>query len=137
MYYITDFCFSTGLPSTNGVDCICNEATIPSASSVNLYASPAAIYFIVTLTSFGTSCKPINSSDSAKRLQKRKTKVQFLDIELDFGTGKYFALLRLSRGQRGILEVIILLSCLLPYSKVLNLSVFGAGCCLYFLHLGE
>ncbi|OIT30880.1 hypothetical protein A4A49_42448 [Nicotiana attenuata] len=48
----------TGLPSTNGVDCICNEATIPSGSFVNLYANPAAIYFIVTLTSFGIRCKP-------------------------------------------------------------------------------
>ncbi|OIT19675.1 hypothetical protein A4A49_40401 [Nicotiana attenuata] len=67
----------TGLPSTNGVDCICNEATIPSGSFVNLYANPAAIYFIVTLTSFGIRCKPINSSGSAKWLQKRKTKVQF------------------------------------------------------------
>lgn len=115
MHFITNFCFCTGLPSTNNIDCICNEATIPSGSSVNLYANPAAIYFIVTLTSFGTSCKPINSSDSARRLQKRKTKVHFLDIDLDFGNGKYFALLRLSRGLRGILEVTFLLSGLLPY----------------------
>nr|XP_009789529.1 PREDICTED: uncharacterized protein LOC104237139 isoform X2 [Nicotiana sylvestris] len=117
----------TGLPSTNGVDCICNEATIPSASSVNLYTNPAAIYFIVTLTSFGTSCKPINSSDSAKRLQKRKTKVQFLDIELDFGTGKYFALLRLSRGQRGILEAAVFTSYTLENNTEFSLFYFPAN----------
>ncbi|XP_060196085.1 uncharacterized protein LOC132625246 isoform X2 [Lycium barbarum] len=117
----------TGLPSTNGVDCICNEATIPSGSSVNLYANPAAIYFIVTLTSFDTSCKPINSGDSAKRLQKRKSKVQFLDIELDFGNGKYFALLRLSRGLRGILEAAVFTSYTLENNTEFSLFCFPAN----------
>ncbi|MCD7448865.1 hypothetical protein HAX54_046959 [Datura stramonium] len=117
----------TGLPSTNGVDCICNEATIPSGSFVNLYANPAAIYFIVTLTSFGTSCKPINSSDSARRLQKHKTKVQFLDIELDFGNGKYFALLRLSRGLRGLLEAAVFTSYSLENNTEFSLFCFPAN----------
>ncbi|KAK4367697.1 hypothetical protein RND71_011489 [Anisodus tanguticus] len=117
----------TGLPSANGVDCICNEATIPSGSFVNLYANPAAIYFIVTLTSFGTSCKPINSSDGAKRLQKRKSEVHFLDIELDFGNGKYFALLRLSRGLRGILEAAVFTSYTLENNTELSLFCFPAN----------
>ncbi|KAM3252832.1 putative protein isoform X1 [Capsicum annuum] len=117
----------TGLPSTNNIDCICNEATIPSGSSVNLYANPAAIYFIVTLTSFGTSCKPINSSDSARRLQKRKTKVHFLDIDLDFGNGKYFALLRLSRGLRGILEAAVFTSYTLENYTEFSLFCFPAN----------
>ncbi|KAH0664621.1 hypothetical protein KY284_029552 [Solanum tuberosum] len=127
----------TGLPSTDSVDCICNEATIHSGSAVNLYANPAAIYFTVTLTSFGTSCKPINSSDSARRLQKRKTKVQFLDIELDFANGKYFALLRLSRGLRGILEAAVFTSYTLENNTEFSLFCFPANHKLVSRHAGE
>ncbi|KAL3346536.1 hypothetical protein AABB24_025135 [Solanum stoloniferum] len=127
----------TGLPSTNSVDCICNEATIHSGSAVNLYANPAAIYFTVTLTSFGTSCKPINSSDSASRLQKHKTKVQFLDIELDFDNGKYFALLRLSRGLRGILEAAVFTSYTLENNTEFSLFCFPANHKLVSRHSGE
>ncbi|XP_049346199.1 uncharacterized protein LOC125810757 isoform X2 [Solanum verrucosum] len=127
----------TGLPSTNSVDCICNEATIHSGSAVNLHANPAAIYFTVTLTSFGTSCKPINSSDSARRLQKRKTKVQFLDIELDFDNGKYFALLRLSRGLRGILEAAVFTSYTLENNTEFPLFCFPANHKLVSRHAGE
>ncbi|XP_055802836.1 uncharacterized protein LOC129872026 isoform X2 [Solanum dulcamara] len=127
----------TGLPSTNSIDCICNEATIPSGSFVNLYANPAAICFIVTLTSFGTSCKPVNSSDSARRLQKHKTKVQFLDIELDFGSGKYFALLRLSRGLRGILEAAVFTSYTLENNTEFSLFCFPANHKLVSRHAGE
>lgn len=127
----------TGMPSTDSVDCICNEATIPSGSFVNLYANPAAIFFIVTLTLFGTSCKPINSSDSARRLQKRKTKVQFLDIELDFGNGKYFALLRFSRGLRGILEATVFTSYTLENNTEFSLFCFPANHKLVSRHARE
>ena len=48
----------------------------------------------------------MNSSDWVKKLQKQKKDVHHLDINLDFGGGKYFATLRLSRGLRGILEVV-------------------------------
>ncbi|KAL2499748.1 Protein of unknown function (DUF1162) [Abeliophyllum distichum] len=82
-------------------------ATIPSGSAVNLYANPATIYFTVTLTSFGSSCKPVNSKDWVRKLQKQKSDVYHLDIELDFGGGKYFAILRLSRGHRGVLEAAV------------------------------
>ncbi|CAA2970916.1 uncharacterized protein LOC105177708 isoform X2 [Olea europaea subsp. europaea] len=82
-------------------------STVPGGSTVNLYANPATIYFTVTLTSFGSSCKPVNSKDWARKLQKQKSDVYHLDIELDFGGGKYFAILRLSRGHRGVLEAAI------------------------------
>lgn len=49
----------------------------------------------------------MNSGDWVKKLLKNKNKVQFLDIDLEFGGGKYFASLRLSRGYRGILEVVM------------------------------
>jgi len=48
----------------------------------------------------------VNSGDWVKKLQKEKNDVHYLDINLDFGGGKYFALLRLSRGYKGMLEVI-------------------------------
>ncbi|KAL8044377.1 hypothetical protein ABFX02_08G042900 [Erythranthe guttata] len=81
-----------------------NEATISCGSAANFYVNPATIYFVVTLTSFGSSCKPVNSHDWVRKLQKQKDEISHLDIELDFGGGKYFAMLRLSRGQRGTLE---------------------------------
>lgn len=85
------------------------QATIPCGSSAYLYANPAIIYFTVTLTAFNSKCKPVNSGDWVKKLQKQKADVHYLDIELDFGGGRYFASLRLSRGERGILEVVYLL----------------------------
>ncbi len=50
----------------------------------------------------------MNSGDWVKKLLKQKSVVHSLDIDLDFGGGKYFASLRLSRGDRGILEVLTL-----------------------------
>lgn len=85
-----------------------SRATISCGSAVNFYANPATIYFVVTLTSFASSCKPVNSHDWVRKLQKQKDGISHLDIELDFGGHKYFAILRLSRGQRGTLEVLIL-----------------------------
>ncbi|KAL7193185.1 hypothetical protein ACSBR2_024904 [Camellia fascicularis] len=90
-----------------GCENIGSQATIPCGSTVDLYANPATINFIVTITAFNSSCKPVNSGDWVKKLQKQKNDVHYLDIDLDFGGGKYFASLRLSRGHRGILEVAI------------------------------
>lgn len=87
-------------------DNICSQATIPCGAAVNLYANPATIFFLVTLTAFDSSCKPINSNEWVKKLQKQKSNAHHLDIELDFSGGKYFAFLRLSRGHRGTLEVV-------------------------------
>lgn len=82
------------------------QATIPCGSTADFYVNPAIMYFTVTLTAFKSKCKRVNSSDWVKKLVKHKNEVHCLDIDLDFGGGKYFASLRLSRGQRGILEVV-------------------------------
>ncbi|XP_073156297.1 uncharacterized protein [Henckelia pumila] len=87
-----------------------SNATIPCGSTVNFYANPDNIYFTVTLTSFDSRSKPVNSSDWVRKLQKKKNDIPHLDIELDFDGGKYFATLRLSRGHRGTLKVVILTS---------------------------
>ncbi|RAL40781.1 hypothetical protein DM860_008479 [Cuscuta australis] len=100
----------TGLHSTLSSDSIWNTATIASGSCVNLYADPAFKYFNVTLTAYTSSCKPIASADWVKKLQKQKSNISHLDIELEFCNGKYFALLRLSRGHRGKLEAAIFTS---------------------------
>lgn len=85
-----------------------SQATISCDSAVNFYADPDTIYFVVTIISFESSCKPVNSRDWVRKLQKQKGDIPHLDIELDFGGGKHFAMLRLSRGLRGTLEVFIL-----------------------------
>lgn len=43
-----------------------------------------------------------------KKLLKSGKEISFLDVDLDFGDGKYYASLRLSRGRTGILEVSII-----------------------------
>lgn len=88
-------------------DCknIGKQAAIPCGSNSYFYANPAMIYFSVTLTAYDSKCKPVNSGDWIKKLHKQKSEVHYLDIELDFGGGKYFASLRLTRAERGILEV--------------------------------
>lgn len=92
--------------TTTGSEDIGKQATIPCGSTVNFYVNPAIMYFTVTLAALRSSCKPVNSSDWVKKLLKHKKSIHYLDIDLDFGAGKYFASLRLSRGQRGILEVV-------------------------------
>lgn len=64
------------------------------------------MYFLVSLTAFSSTSKPVNSGEWVKKLLKHKTGVRCLDIDLDFCGGKYFASLRLSRGYKGILEVV-------------------------------
>ncbi|XP_057976276.1 uncharacterized protein LOC131163647 isoform X2 [Malania oleifera] len=96
--------------NTTGYHKIGNEATIPRGSTADLYANPALIYFTVALTAFSSRCKPVNSGEWVKKLQKQKTNKHYLDIDLNFGGGKYFASLRLSRGHGGILEAAIFTS---------------------------
>ncbi|GAB4847045.1 hypothetical protein Ancab_026057 [Ancistrocladus abbreviatus] len=91
-------------------DNIGNQATVPSGSAAELYANPAIIFLTVTLVAFSSSCKPVNSGDLVKKLNKQKYSMQFLDIDLEFCGGKYFACLRLTRGDRGILEAVIFTS---------------------------
>ncbi|KAL3526718.1 hypothetical protein ACH5RR_011374 [Cinchona calisaya] len=106
-------------------DNMCSQATIPCGSAVNLYANPANIFFTITLTAFDSRCKPVNSSQWVKKLQKQKTSAHHLDIELDFGGGKYFATLRLSRGHRGILEAAVYTSYTLANDTQLSLYCFA------------
>lgn len=81
------------------------RATILSESTADFYVNPAIIFFTVTLTAFNSTCKSVSSGDFVKKLLKQKSKVESVDIDLDFGGGKYFASLRLARGHRGTLEV--------------------------------
>ncbi|KAL8476053.1 hypothetical protein ACS0TY_028647 [Phlomoides rotata] len=104
-----------------------SQATIACGSAANFYANPDTIYFVVTLTSFGSSCKPVNSRDWVRKLEKRKGDISQMDIELDFGGGKYFAMLRLSRGARGTLEVGIFTSYALQNGTDTPLFCFSAN----------
>lgn len=63
------------------------------------------MYFTVSLTAYSSKCKPVSSADWVKKLHKEKSKVQYVDTELDFGGGMY-AFLRLSRTDNGFLEVV-------------------------------
>lgn len=99
-HLVADSCTPTGH------DNIGKEATLPCRSTVDFYANPAIMYFLVSLTAFSSTSKPVNSGEWVKKLLKHKTGVRCLDIDLDFCGGKYFASLRLSRGYKGILEVV-------------------------------
>ena len=55
---------------------------------------------------FSSRSKTVNCSQWLKKLSKKKDGIQFLDIDLEFCGGKYFACLRLARGDRSMLEVI-------------------------------
>lgn len=83
-----------------------NQATLPSGSTTNFYADPAKLYFVVTLTAFSSRCKTVNSGDWVKKLRRKE--IGYLDINLDFSVGKYFATLRLSRSHTGILQVLMM-----------------------------
>lgn len=81
------------------------QATITSGSSAYFYVNPAMFNFSVTLISYGSKSKAVNSSDWVKRMQKQTTRAQFLDVELEFVPGKFHTSLRLLRQEKGLLEV--------------------------------
>nr|GEZ36966.1 hypothetical protein [Tanacetum cinerariifolium]GEZ37634.1 hypothetical protein [Tanacetum cinerariifolium]GEZ37745.1 hypothetical protein [Tanacetum cinerariifolium] len=94
------------------------------------------MFFTVTLTAFGVGCKPVNCGDWVKVLLRKKKDDRNLDMELNFGDGKFFGCLSLSCGNRGILEA----SIFTPYtlknetdfgiSKIFSLSKVETG--IYF-----
>ncbi|KAI0501557.1 hypothetical protein KFK09_016502 [Dendrobium nobile] len=83
------------------------QAIIPCQSSAYFYANPVNIYFRITLNAYSSTSKPVNSGAWVKKLEKRRNDVHFIDIELDFACGAYFAVLRLSCSDRGLLEATI------------------------------
>ncbi|KAK7263059.1 hypothetical protein RJT34_30643 [Clitoria ternatea] len=93
-----------------GCNKIGKQAVISCGSTVDFYANPAVIYFTVTLISSNSSSKPVNSVDCVKKLLKHNNDVQHLDIILEFSGGNFFATLRLYRGNRGVLEVVVFTS---------------------------
>ncbi|XVF17781.1 hypothetical protein REPUB_Repub10bG0153200 [Reevesia pubescens] len=115
------------LCTPTGYDNIGKEATLPYGSTVDFYANPALMYFFVTLTAFSSTCRPVNSGEWVKKLMKHKNGVRCLDIALDFGGGKYFASLRLSRGYKGILEATIYTPYTLKNDTDFSLFFFASG----------
>ncbi|KAL6847035.1 hypothetical protein ACP4OV_022888 [Aristida adscensionis] len=81
------------------------QATLTSGSSAYFYVNPALFNFSVTLISYGSNSKTVNSSDWVKKMQKQTTRAQFLDMLLEFVPGKYHCSLRLLRQEKGLLEV--------------------------------
>ncbi|CAN6447187.1 unnamed protein product [Victoria cruziana] len=100
------------------------QAVITSGSSACFYVNPSIIYFTFALTEFGLKCKPLNSSEIIKKLNRSMSEFHHLDKELDFGGGKFIANLRFSRGDRGTLEITIFTSSVLRNST--DVSFF---CC--------
>ncbi|XP_020592122.1 uncharacterized protein LOC110032732 isoform X2 [Phalaenopsis equestris] len=97
------------------------QATIPCQSSAYFYANPANIYFRITLNAFSSTCRPVNSGAWVKKLEKRRNDVHFIDIDLDFAGGAYFAVLRLSCSDTGLLEATIFTTYTLQNSSELTL----------------
>ncbi|TYH44733.1 hypothetical protein ES332_D11G215800v1 [Gossypium tomentosum] len=110
-----------------GHDNIGKEATLPCRSTVDFYANPAIMYFLVSLTAFSSTSKPVNSGEWVKKLLKHKTGVRCLDIDLDFCGGKYFASLRLSRGYKGILEATVYTPYILKNETDFSMFFFASG----------
>ncbi|KAK2993244.1 hypothetical protein RJ640_015723 [Escallonia rubra] len=81
------------MPKINS-DKIGKPEIITCGSTVNLYANPASLFITVTLAAFNSSSKPVNSGDWVRKLQKQKDDVHGLNIGLEFGSGKYCAILR-------------------------------------------
>ncbi|CAE6075717.1 unnamed protein product [Arabidopsis arenosa] len=100
------------------------HATLQSGKTIDFYVNPDMIYFRVTLTTSQASCKPVNSGQWVKKLQKQKNDARCLDVDLDFSGGKYCASLRLSLGKRGILEAAVFTSYILKNDSDCTLFFF-------------
>lgn len=97
--------YNAGNPTEDSFGSIGKQATITIGSSSYFYVNPALFDFSVTLISYGSKSKIVNSSDWVKRMQKQTTRAQFLDMELEFVPGKYHSCVRLLRQEKGLLEV--------------------------------
>ncbi|ONM01743.1 hypothetical protein ZEAMMB73_Zm00001d030935 [Zea mays] len=91
----------------DGFGGIGKQTTIISGSSAYFYVNPTMFNFSVTLISYGSKSKTVNSSDWVKRMQKQTSKAQFLDMQLEFVPGKFHSNLRLLRQEKGLLEVAV------------------------------
>jgi len=97
--------YNTGNVIEDGFGGIGKQATIISGSSAYFYVNPTLFNFSVTLISYGSKSKTVNSSDWVKRMQKQTSKAQFLDMQLEFAPGKFHSSLRLLCQEKGLLEV--------------------------------
>lgn len=84
-----------------------NHAIVQSGQKAYMYADLSKLFLTVTLYDLKQRSSPINAGDWGKFSHKTKGELHDLDIELNFGDGKHFAMLRLSRGDMGFLEAII------------------------------
>lgn len=84
-----------------------NHAILKGGQKEYMYADLSKLFLTVTLYDLKQTSSPINAGDWGKFSNKSKGELHDLDIELDFGDGKHIAMLRLSRGDMGHLEVII------------------------------
>ncbi|XP_078436701.1 vacuolar protein sorting-associated protein, putative (DUF1162) isoform X2 [Wolffia australiana] len=102
------------------------QATVSCGSSAYFYANPMSLYFSVTLCALDSKCKPVDTSKSVKKLQK-KSLAHYFDIELEFHRGKQSAYLRLFCGERGVLEATVFSSFTLQNETELPLFCFGSS----------
>lgn len=84
-----------------------NQAILQGGQKEYMYADLSKLFLRVTLYDLKQTSSPINAGDWGKFSDKSKGELHDLDIELGFGDGKHIAMLRLSRGDMGLLEVII------------------------------
>lgn len=101
-----------------------NHAIVQSGQKTYMYADLSKLFLTVTLYELKERSSPINAGDWGKFSPKTKGELHDLDIELDFGNGKHFAMLRLSRGDMGLLEAIIYT----PYA-LRNFTDMSLICC--------
>nr|GEW29863.1 probable LRR receptor-like serine/threonine-protein kinase RPK1 [Tanacetum cinerariifolium] len=110
---------TTGVVGTFGY--VASEYCITSHASENVDVYSYGVTFLELISdkraldsSFSShenrrsrGCKPVNCGDYAKKLLQKKKDDRNLDMELNFGDGKFFGCLRISCGHRGILEAMI------------------------------
>ena len=107
-----------------------NHAIVQSGQKTYLYADLSKLFLTVTLYDLKETSRPINAGDWGNFSPKTKGELHDLDIELDFGNGKRYAMLRLSRGDMGLLEVSVFNVDLFFHENILLLIYSATTCAL-------
>ncbi|KAH9301470.1 hypothetical protein KI387_013053, partial [Taxus chinensis] len=84
-----------------------NRVLVQGGRKTYMYADLSWFFLTITLCDLKQKSSPVNVGEWGKLAHNGKGDMRGLDVELDFGDGKNFAMLRLSRGDTGILEAII------------------------------
>ncbi|XP_059063306.1 uncharacterized protein LOC131071412 isoform X6 [Cryptomeria japonica] len=114
-----------------------NHPIVQGGCKTYMYEDLSNLFLTIILCDLKQKSNPVNVGELGKLAHSSKSDMHGLDVELDFGDGKNFAMLRLSRGETGLLEAIIYTPYALKNDTDMPLVCFASEQKTFFLWRGK